>query len=362
MCGSSSGSKSGPATSSFGGYSFGKGLGSIASQRRAENRAAMSRGTNVTNSPGYKANTATGKQTMGGAVAAVAAPVAEKPSFVVNTNPQLSVPTAPITAFREMQEDDGVVNAATYSKLGIQAIEQGRLRADARDMTRAERDFSEYGEFKQPKGTQPFDRTKSVFEPDRWIGGKAWDALTGIERTAPMSEMIRMHRAGVGKTAAKELSQGDDKVVDGKIAQDPLGLAIDMAGGVFNMVTRSPLSALYSFGKAGSTLYDYNTMEKAGVFGTRKKDEERVTRSDTAIPRRAPGTSTEASTPTLGMLGNNSSRQGVSVTPVVADDDAPTPAVAPRKVTRSRYKSTLLTGGLGLQSEANTLFKKLYGA
>ncbi|NDV19226.1 hypothetical protein GO013_07310 [Pseudodesulfovibrio sp. JC047] len=286
MCGSSSTSKGKGkgkgAISSFGGYTFGHGVGSTADQRRAENKAAMSQGTNVSNSPGFngKSSSLGGPQAGEVVVASV-----EKPGVLMKHAP-VGPGMAPrqhtsitLAGMEDEIADGQVVNArdyvnADYASRNIMSREMYNEGVKlGKDITETERMMSPFGHFKREPGTNPLSRMNSSFVADRHIGQRAYDAMLDRKRVVPMRRAVDLYRSGVPKgatqnraeIAAENLSEGNFQYENGKLAPDRIGMGMDVLNGVRGLFSLNPIGFANVL-TAYDTLADYHSF-----FGTSNK-------------------------------------------------------------------------------------------
>ncbi|XXJ19859.1 hypothetical protein ACR42D_10010 [Desulfovibrio caledoniensis] len=371
MCGGGGigGNKSGgknSASSDFGGYSFGHGKGSVASQGRDANRGAISAGSNISNYAGGSGGKG-GKGTMG----APEANVQNKPV----TAPENKAPTvapgmwagkiSPVASFAAMQEDidkDKAVNAAQYTHAFNTGLKYGKVMETGRNMLEAQRVDPHLGTFQQPKGSKSLSWNTLEFHTNRGIKGSLLDAVTGKNRTYSMKEAEKDVEKGKWSNRAKSLSTGNTEVDEnGYAVKDKLGTALDIAAPVASLLSMA-LTGPTALGGVGF-LNDLdnlktNTEITDSLYG---KDKPSVnSRGQAAVAGRVDGN------PVSGMLGSDTKQRSAlfgvgKAQPGKKARPAPSARTA-KPVARRTRQSLLLTGPMGLTDGPDRIFRKLYGA
>lgn len=163
--------------------------------------------------------------------------------------------------------------------------------------------------------------------------GKSYDRVVTADRAR--TELAK----GPGALArtTENLSEGNRQYVDGKLAPDAVGIGIDVARPVFDLVTGNLASAVGSGINAADTLRDLDTDFGASVSG-----------------QRARGAATAGTSSDSRLLFP-------SVTRAVTREKASTPTTTTAAVKRPRTgrSSLMLTGSRGVEDRANIFFTGL---
>ena len=262
-------------------------------------------------------------------------------------------------ALAKMDDDmelGNTVNAADYVNKDY-AARQTMSQAEFSDkvktagsMAPAEREMGEYGKFEQTPGSYPLNRLASIFKPNRGVGGQMLDSILGRNRNLPMSEAVKKQQQGVAGLVGENLEEGNLMVSEGKVKEDKLGIALDVATPLVSLARGNFLSALLGGVNAADTMSD---MKELSDVGTKM------------VPTTAPAQkSAMASNPYRGMMGNDKNDHRVLMSPTKAkattttEDATVTTTTKRPRVGRS---SLLLTGGQGVTDKARVFFTGLGG-
>jgi len=343
MCGRSSNNNSGRnkgATSSFGGYSFGHGLGSIADQRRAENRTAMNQGTNISNSPEFQSRGLDHTSSMGGPTKTPQAQT--KPQGVLMTPTPVSKPRM-TGVFGTMGIDDIKETEDAFEDTGFMGLgKKGSINVP-----------DDYGwDFTANKaiGTEPsWSANRSLPGKARDMAAKAIGSPYDRDVTADRARDMLSRGKGTLSTWTEGLQEGNyqyDKA--GNPAEDKLGRAYDMLSPITDVITGNPLGAVFSTASAIDTAMDHSKLEKAGVFGQPLAQHAPLTRGRTLLSRT--------------MFGSGESGHAPSMKPSLKPAlKTSAPSEKPKRRPRRGRETLMLTGPQGLTSPAELAIRRLFG-
>lgn len=337
-----------------------KGNFNPAGRARADNRAAMSGGSNISNGPGgsfgnnAKNPAAMTKQALG----APAEPASTKTTGVLMNR-------APVSPARM---------TSIYGTTGIDPVEETEKAFTGSRMNPFDgatiKTSKDIGWDFSPD-TAPKDRLQGsvVAKPNRGLGAIR-DGLFGLfgktyDRDITPNRAKDMLSKGKGtlNTWTEGLGKGNYQYdEEGNPDTDGFGMAYEAASPIVNALMGNVSGTISGTRSALGTAMDHHKLQQAGVFGAPTKQQAK----GSTAPRHAPATKPGVKHSTMAMMGGSDEnrdrtlmvRREVSpVTPLQNKNETATKRARP-----PRGKSSLiLTGSQGLLDRPNVLMQRLLG-